>query len=513
MNPRACFLTSALFLSIAACGDDGGGGDVPDAARPDAPPRACTSLPPVEDRGAPSPASLEIDPQPIDQGTPTAFAPEAITEDTTAFPLSPAAGGMRDDQVIVTGKATPEATVTLRVWRDGATAGQVVLVDERTVVADAAGFLQETVTGLAPDTLYRYAWFVGTAPTFTGRTVIGRVRTPPPAGGKVQLRVAASTCTGSANEASRAIVAPFPALSAMAAEEPDLVLHVGDTSYNDDAQSLAEYRQLWVRTLGELGYRDLLPAAGAYLTWDDHEVDDNFDPETIDPQRLADAKQAFFETLPVERGDGDRLWTSYQWGDAVEVIVTDLRSERLPSTRETAAPHFISAEQMAFLKDRLQQSTATFKLVFSSVNIANLSPSWDIPLAFADRWEGWGAQREELLDFIVDSGIRNVYFIAGDIHMGFVGRLEPEGHPYAKMWEITVGPGASEVNPLGSFYEGSDDEQRDGIFPCNQFVFAHGRIQVATMLTLDPGNETLGVTFTDVTTDEVLFDGVLQQED
>lgn len=501
---------SAPLLLLVACGGD----DVvaPDAGGVDAAPRVCTSLPAIEDRGAPSPTSLGLDPQPVDQATPSAFEPEAIAVDDAAFPLSPAAGAMRDDEAIVTGKATAAASVTLRVWRDTATAGQVALVEERTVTADAGGFLKEAVTGLAPDTIYRYGWFTGTSPAFTGRSEIGRFRTPPPAGGLVQLELGATTCVGSEIEASHALIVPFPALSAIAAEEPDLILHLGDASYNDDALTLGEYRDAWVSTLSEQGYRDLMPSSGIYMTWDDHEVDDNYDPETIDPQRLADAKDAFFETLPVERGDENRLWTSYQWGDTVEVIVTDLRSERLPSTRLTPAPQFITAAQMAFLKERLANSTATFKLVFSSVNMTNLGEAWDVPSAYADRWEGWGAQRDELLDFIVDEGVRNVFFLAGDIHVGFVGRLEPEGHPYAKMWEITVGPAASDTNPLGIFYEGSDEAQRDGIFGCNQFVFAHGRNQVATWLALDPGNETIGVRFTDVETGEVLFDEVLQQE-
>jgi phosphodiesterase/alkaline phosphatase D-like protein len=272
----------------------------------------------------------------------------------------------------------------------------------------------------------------------------------------------------------------------------------------------------WGFTLNVQGYRDLLSSTGMYFTLDDHEVvdSDTFDPEMLDGAKLSAALDTMVQNLAIERGPGGETWGSHQWGQTVEVIVTDLRTERRPSTRETADPIFVSPEQLAFVKDRLMNTTAHFKLVFSSVNMANLptEPGWDIPFAYADRWEGYGAQREELLDFIVDNGIDDVYFIAGDIHVGFVGRLEPEGtSPYARMWEITVGPGASGDNPLGSLLEAGVLGIND-VFPCNQFVFGHGRRQVATTLELDPLADTLRVRFVDGVTEEVLFDEVLQQE-
>jgi phosphodiesterase/alkaline phosphatase D-like protein len=213
-----------------------------------------------------------------------------------------------------------------------------------------------------------------------------------------------------------------------------------------------EYRAEWARSLTEAGNRYILPSTGWYATWDDHEVD-NWSPETIDPERLTIAKESYFEPLAVEQFPDFRLWASYQWGDTAEIIVMDLRSERLASTRRSDEPVFISAARMAFVKQRLMSSTAHFKLIMSSVDIANLAEAWDAPLGFNDRWEGYGGQRTELLDFIVDNQLQNVRLLAGDIHVGFVGRVEPPGHKHAKLWEITVGPGASETNPLGDLWE------------------------------------------------------------
>jgi alkaline phosphatase D len=37
-----------------------------------------------------------------------------------------------------------------------------------------------------------------------------------------------------------------------------------------------------------------------------------------------------------------------------------------------------------------------------------------------DRWEGYAAERSELLDFIRAEGIKNVVFVTGDLHANFI---------------------------------------------------------------------------------------------
>lgn len=207
------------------------------------------------------------------------------------------------------------------------------------------------------------------------------------------------------------------------------------------------------------------------------------------------------------------MWTSHQWGDTATIVVTDLRSERKPSTLGTPAAEFVSPAQLDFIKAALLDSTAHFKIVFSSVNMTAMPGAWKTPLSLNDRWSGYAAQRTELLQFIKDNDIKNVWFIAGDIHMGFVGRIDRPGDAddgaFDNMWELTVGPGASEPNPLGLLYE--DGLSIDTILPEDQFVFGHGRAQVATKLILDPSADTIRAIYTDVVTDEVLFDCELQQ--
>lgn len=512
----------ALIAFAAACGDaavpddaasgvDAGPGARPDASSPCL--ENCTALPAVRGTGT-APREPSIDPALAETDERVvAFDPAAVPADSTVFPLGIQAGAMRPDRVLLWTRAVHDGPLLVRVWRAAASAADVTLVHESVVRGDSTdGYLHAPAAGLAPATVYHYAFFtIDESMVPIGRSAIGRVRTAPSPDMALRTRVAAVTCTGSADARARAETAPWPALSRMAESDIDLTLHIGDFSYNDGAITREDYRAEWARTLGEQGYRDLLSAAGLYATWDDHEVTNNYDPETLAAARLEAAHAAYYENVAVERGPGGGLWSSYAWGATAEFFVLDLRSERRPSTIGTGAEVFMSAEQLAWLKERLRASTAHFKIVLSSVNITNLNDWWESGISLLDRWEGYPAQREELLSFITENAIDDVWFLAGDIHIGFVARIEPEGHPYARMWELTVGPSGSAGNPIGSLYENLRETVACS-FPCDTFVFAHGRRQVSTILELDPVADTLRATYTDVETGEVLFDELLQQE-
>ncbi len=66
-----------------------------------------------------------------------------------------------------------------------------------------------------------------------------------------------------------------------------------------------------------------------YVTWDDHEVENNFAGTTVDPGLLAAGGRAFREYMPVG-GDGrpEVLYRSFRWGSEVELIVLDARTFR-----------------------------------------------------------------------------------------------------------------------------------------------------------------------------------------
>jgi alkaline phosphatase D len=318
---------------------------------------------------------------------------------------------------------------------------------------------------------------------------VGRFKTAHPIGSLDVVRVGATSCTSFSYQ-------PYTSLELTADYDLDLFVHLGDQSYNDDDETLSEYRASWRRTLNDPGYRAIYPSTSMLATWDDHEVTNNWDPETISDARRSFATQSYFESLAVERQESGALWHSYRWGDTVEFFVTDNRGERRPSTRTSDDAQYISDEQMEWLQDGLLNSEAHFKVVFSSVPITNMPGLWD--LSPADRWEGYASQRSELLDFITGNSLDDVYFLGGDFHIGFVARVEPEG-PANSIWEIAVGPGANGPNPLAFLL---NEPQFD--FSTNGFG-----TEFVTVLEFDPVSSSVHVLFTDVD-GEVLYDEELR---
>lgn len=433
-----------------------------------------------------------IDPQPIDHAVRTEFAPDAVPLSRTLFPQTVAAGAMRTDAARLWTRAEGLGSITLRVWRelsDSQTA--VALVTERAVDVPAHGNVQQQVTGLAPATWYRYAFF---APDFSARSPIGRVRTALPEDWDEPVTIGATSC-------AKATFAPFTSLSLMSQQQLDCWLHLGDVSYNDEAMGLEGYRAMYRTALADPGYRDLFEAAGAYLTWDDHDFFNNFDPEKLaDQGRIADAKTAWFESLPVEQ-DAGRLWRSYRWGKTVEIFLLDCRTERLPSTREQPDAQYLSRAQLDWLKAGLRDSPCHFKLVMNSVPITNMPPPlWG---GQADRWQGYPAARDELLDFLTANDLRNVWFVSGDFHVGLVGRVEKDG-PRSRYLEVAAGP-AAHVNPLSLVFEPGQEANREIAFPSKQFLFASGGFN-STVLTFDPKADTVRIVFKDASTNTTTLD-------
>jgi hypothetical protein len=135
---------------------------------------------------------------------------------------------------------------------------------------------------------------------------------------------------------------------------------------------------------------------------------------------------------------------------------------------------------MAWLKDGLSTSTARFKLILNSVPITDMTAMVG-SLGANDRWNGYPAQRSELLDHIIDQGVTGVLFLTGDVHFGQIGMVDPVGGPAEHLWEVYCGPAGSFINPAAELFIG--DPQYPVLVSTWNWV----------RLTLDPGLGTIRV--------------------
>jgi alkaline phosphatase D len=357
------------------------------------------------------------------------------TEDLDAFAWGLQVGDARPDRVLLSLRAS-ENEVDLRIMR-GVEDGweEVASVDG---VALAIGSAQVELDGLAPDTTYSVAAYT---PDGGRRSPVARFRTAPAEDQSRVIRFGASSCFGG-NE-------PWSTLSHAAAEKLDFFLLLGDTIYADNTPD-AELDAHWGRALATPGLRDLTSSTSIVSTWDDHEVGNNWSFATPGiEERVVLAREAFHRALPIADGLGEHnIYRKLSWGKALDLFVLDSRGERRNG-------NYISADQMSWFKDALSQSTARFKVVLNSVPVTDLAALVG-DVEADDRWQGYPAQRDEILGHIADAGITGVIWLSGDFHIGAMGKVDPTGGVAAEQWEILCGPTGSPINPFSSYINANE---------------------------------------------------------
>jgi alkaline phosphatase D len=125
-----------------------------------------------------------------------------------------------------------------------------------------------------------------------------------------------------------------------------------------------------------------------------------------------------------------RVFRRLRFGRTVDLIVMDQRQWRRDQPcGDAVAPacswwdqprNFLGPFQMNWVKDQLRASRASWKIMANEVTMMPTKVLGDAYFTF-DSWQGYPREREELLTFIRDRGIRDVVFVTGDIHTFIAG--------------------------------------------------------------------------------------------
>ena len=225
------------------------------------------------------------------------------------------------------------------------------------------------------------------------------------------------------------------------AANPDVFVSIGDVPYTDNgppAMTAAVYRERHAELRTTPRVRTWLQATGIRAIYDDHEFRNDWDAhfELAEPDRFAAAMQVWDEFFPLPQARGDVRYRSFRWGANLECFLLDCRRFRSANADpDTAAKTMLGATQKAWLFAALAASTATFKLVFTSV-----------PLDFGigvDHWAGFTVERQEMFDAIAALKLPGVLFVSGDQHYFAAHR-----HAYG-LREFQVGPLARGLGMVG----------------------------------------------------------------
>ena len=323
--------------------------------------------------------------------------------------------------------------------------------------------LKTRVRGLDPHERYFYRFEADGE-----SSEVGEFRTLPAPGSKAPIKIGVFSCQDY-------VAGYFTGHAGLLAEDDlDLVVCLGDYIYerqyyeaqrddttgangDGEVQTLPEYRDKYALYHSDKNLRKLRARFPFAAIWDDHEVEDNYagdDPgaATLDPRveflkRRRNGYRAYFEHMPFspagKRGKGDRfrIYRSIKLGDTAEILLLDQRQYRdeqpcgdtIPPTppctdaeRNDPERAFLGDEQMGWLKRRLRASKATWKLVGNQAMIM----AFDVPVTQpinVDQWDGYGADRAEVMAHIAQHEIENVSFLTGDIHTFFAGDVSETG--------------------------------------------------------------------------------------
>lgn len=366
-------------------------------------------------------------PQPSPDRDPTPAAPSPNGEpDTDRFPWGVVVAEVTAGSALVRVRAVDVDALTLVVQRhDGEE-----WVNHRTHELVREGSTHPAVlTDLVPDTPYA-VWAVAGS-----RSRVTRFRTAPVASTGRRIRIGATSCLAFANE-------DLANLTWVGDHDLDVFLMLGDAVYADGSNTLEDYRESWSEHFQRPAMGDLFAATSILSIWDDHEVENNWTLEsgssrTIPPQKLRHARIAMQETLPQRTGP-DGFYRTHRWGQDLELFLFDCRADRTPNG-------ITSDAQMDWMVERIQRSTARFKIVLTSVHLTDHFSLFST-IEVVDRWQGYPAQRAQLVSALANTP--GTLVLTGDMHFGSVQTLDPDGVG-ADVVEIAAGPSGSFLAPVG----------------------------------------------------------------
>lgn len=381
-----------------------------------------------------------------------------------------ASGDPTPTSVVIWTRADTGAVTTTVAWSIAHLDGTRVRGGSVETTADRDHTVAVTVDGLEPATEYRYAFQTGES------SVEGRTRTLPH--GAERFRFVVACC-------SRWGWPGFELFDRIVTEQPDLVLHLGDSIYEIgemppggtatdppwDCHSLDDYRRRYRQHRTDPGWRRLLASMPLLAVWDDHEVVDNAPEGADDPRRRA-GQQAWAEWMPMRpAGDPAPLDRTISIEGLLDLVLVDTRfAGRTPA--DTDGPD-IAAERGRLLDDsqwcRLESaarasSTPWFALA-NQVQVGPMTlgavpvrawPPWR-RLVNPDQWDGYPDERARLYDVLRMVRGRAVV-LSGDLHSAWSRSLRAAS---------AAGPG--EAGEMGEAGE-AGMEGEDGAVVAHEFT-------------------------------------------
>ena len=403
------------------------------------------------------------------------------------FTLGVASGSPTHDSVVLWTRLVESGLdsrpVTVR-WEvaDDDTFTRIVQTGQHLATAELGHSVHVELQNLLPDRWYFYRFMAGDA-----ISSIGKTRTFPKAGASAdKLKIAYASC-------QRWEAGYFTAYKHMLAEKLDAVLFLGDYIYEYPGNpvsvvrlpsstsslgfvlTLDDYRSRYAQYKSDVDLQAMHAACPWLLTWDDHEVQNDYASLTAGDSGIADifsnpadfamrraaAYHAYYENMPIRAstltksmsgmtsGAEMRIYQRVDVGQLASFYMLDTRQYRdrqlcskdgklgasvvNPAIcAEWLNPKrtLLGAKQEQWLNSEFETANhrgSTWQVMAQSTLFGSRdnNPGKEQGF-FNDGWDGYAPARKRLTDALQKHAVQNPVMLGGDVHENWVGCLKAD---------------------------------------------------------------------------------------
>ena len=239
----------------------------------------------------------------------------------------------------------------------------------------------------------------------------------------------------------------YPGVASMLGLTPDFFIATGDNVYYDvpyegRADTAPAMRKKWHEQLGKQRFIDFFAKVPTYWEKDDHDYRYNDTDNTSDLLPSPELGASIFEEQVPVVSPGDPRQVTYRTHRVsrdLQIWLVEGRDYRSPNMAEAGADKTLwGAEQMAWFKQTLSESDATFKILISptpmvgpdDANQAGVVAEGHDPFKRDNHSNPYGFQheRDALFDWLIENDFlnKNFYIVCGDRHWQYHSR-HPRG--------------------------------------------------------------------------------------
>lgn len=228
----------------------------------------------------------------------------------------------------------------------------------------------------------------------------------------------------------------------MAADETDFMLWLGDNVYLlfGEWKEAERFQKKYSKVRLDPEINTFLQTRPQYAIWDDHDFGpDNSGSEFEGKAATLANFQSFWPNPYWGTDETEGIFSHFRYQDS-EFFLLDDRYHRIAEDHK----QILGPAQVAWLKERLKASDATFKFVANGSQVLNRSNDYECMAQFPEQ--------KELIDFIQAERVEGVVFLSGDRHFTEVLVEQPEGgYP---LYDFTS-------SPLTSFLQKKATKKKD----------------------------------------------------